>query len=75
MRYKPTQPSMDLSKSLVQFAKNTSVGTLENVRSILTQSFDWSSKQLTQLSEIPLIQNTSLAEIFFQIRGISQKRE
>ncbi|ASV12743.1 esterase/lipase family protein [Leptospira santarosai] len=79
MRYKPTQPSMDLSKSLVQFAKNTSVGTLENVRSILTQSFDWSSKQLTQLSGIPLIQNTSLAEIFSKsgesLKNASEKTE
>ncbi|AXR59749.1 esterase/lipase family protein [Leptospira mayottensis] len=73
MPYKPTQPSMDLSKSLVQFAKDTSVGTLESVRSILTQSFDWSSKQLSQLSGTPLVQNTSLAE-FFSKSGESLKK-
>ncbi|XDD49983.1 esterase/lipase family protein [Leptospira sp. WS92.C1] len=62
MPYKPTQPGMDLSKLLVRIAKDTSVGTLESVRSILTESFDWSSKQLSQLSDVPLIQNTSLSE-------------
>ncbi|EKR63319.1 MULTISPECIES: triacylglycerol lipase [Leptospira] len=79
MPYKPTQPSMDLSKSLVQFAKDTSVGTLESVRSILIQSFDWSSEQLSQLSGIPLVQNTSLAEFFSKsgesLKSASEKTE
>ncbi|WP_061222902.1 esterase/lipase family protein [Leptospira weilii] len=79
MPYKPTQPSMDLSKSLVQFAKDTSVGTLESVRSILIQSFDWSSEQLSQFSEIPLVQNTSLAEFFSKsgesLKNTSEKTE
>lgn len=79
MPYKPTQPGLDLSKSLVQFAKDTSVGTLESVRSILTQSFDWSSKQLSQLSGIPLVQNTSLSEFFSKsgesLKNASEKTE
>ncbi|MBW0432837.1 alpha/beta hydrolase [Leptospira yasudae] len=72
MPYKPTQPSMDLSKLLVRLAKDTSVGTLEGVRSILTESFDWSSKQLSKLSDTPLIQNTNLAE-FLSKSGESLK--
>ncbi|EMJ97620.1 esterase/lipase family protein [Leptospira alstonii] len=72
MPYKPTQASMDLSKLLVRLAENVSAGTLEGVRSILTESFDWSSEQLSQLSGVPLIQNTSLAE-FFSKSGESLK--
>ncbi|WP_210410466.1 esterase/lipase family protein [Leptospira adleri] len=72
MPYKPTKPAMDLSKLLVKLAKDTSVGTLEGVRSILTESFDWSSKQLSQLSDIPLIQDTSFAE-FLSKSGESLK--
>lgn len=63
---------MDLSKLLVRLAENVSAGTLEGVRSILTESFDWSSEQLSQLSGVPLIQNTSLAE-FFSKSGESLK--
>lgn len=79
MPYKPTQPSMDLSKLLVRLAKDTSVGTLEGVRSILTESFDWTSKQLSQLSDAPLIQNTSLSEFLSKsgesLRNAGQKTE
>ncbi|MBM2890121.1 esterase/lipase family protein [Leptospira interrogans] len=64
--YKPTQPSMNLSKLLIRFAKDTSVGTLETVRSVLSESLDWSSKRLSELSGTPLVQNTSLAEFFFK---------
>lgn len=79
MPYKPTKPAMDLSKLLVKLAKDTSVGTLEGVRSILTESFDWSSKQLSQLSDIPLIQDTSLAEFLSKsgesLRNAGEKTE
>ncbi|EMM82578.1 hypothetical protein LEP1GSC037_1749 [Leptospira interrogans str. 2006001854] len=76
--YKPTQPSMNLSKLLIRFAKDTSVGTLETVRSVLSESLDWSSKRLSELSGTPLVQNTSLAEFFFKsgeiLKNAGEKR-
>ncbi|TGK36058.1 alpha/beta hydrolase [Leptospira gomenensis] len=79
MPYKPTQPSMDLSKLLVRIAKDTSTGTLEGVRSLLAESFDWSSKQLSQLSDAPLIQNTNFGEFLSKssesLRAAGEKTE
>ncbi len=70
---------MDLSKLLVRLAENVSAGTLEGVRSILTEYFDWSSEQLSQLSGVPLIQNTSLAEFFSKsgesLKNVGEKAE
>ncbi|WP_165783487.1 lipase family protein [Leptospira ellisii] len=79
MPYKPTQPGMDLSKLLVRIAKDTSTGTLEGVRSLLAESFDWSSRQLSQLSDAPLIQNTNLGEFLSKssesLRAAGEKTE
>ncbi|PJZ70501.1 hypothetical protein CH373_05370 [Leptospira perolatii] len=70
MPYKPTEPSMNLGKFAVKLAKEVSLGTLEGVRNLLSDSFRWSSKTLSAISDAPMISETKLAD-FLQKTGNS----
>ncbi|MFB5649063.1 esterase/lipase family protein [Leptospira wolffii] len=62
MPYKPTEPSMNLSKFAVKFAKDSSLGVLTGIRSALVGSFEWTAKSLSEISEIPSVKGTGLGD-------------
>lgn len=72
MPYKPTEPSLSLSKLAVQFAKDSSLGVLSGIQSALVGSFEWSAKSLSDISEAPAVKGTGFAE-FLRNAGKSLK--
>lgn len=56
-----TRTGMDFSKNILRFAGDVTAGTLEGVRSVLADSLEWSSNQLSGMARLPLIENGSFA--------------